>query len=142
MTGRRRWCLTAVAVLCLAAFTGSAQAAHAGPEHNPSQACGPSDIYVRVTMWRGTRIVRELPIATHGGCASSWATGQMSVSAVASQCKRLEEGTYRPDGSFFQLTYPHTFYDLWPADNRVDCIKILHALATGGLNADVLPFPF
>lgn len=109
---------------------------------NPSQACGPDDLYVRVTEWRGETIVRVLPIASHGGCASSWATGQMSVSAVVGQCTRLEDGTTRPDGTFFQLTYPHVFYGIWTAETRADCVRILHGLATGALDADVLPFPF
>lgn len=120
----------------------SATASHAAPSENPSQACGPDDVYVRVTEWRGQTIVRELPIATHGGCASSWATDQMSVAAVVSQCKRLEEGSFRPDGVWFELTYPHVFYNTWTAKNRADCVWILHGLATGKLNADVLPFPF
>jgi hypothetical protein len=112
------------------------------PPGNPSELCGPDDIYVRVTTWRDQTIVRALPIATHGGCASSWATGQMSVAAVVGQCKRLEEGQLRPDGVFVQITYPHVFYDRWEAKNRSDCVKILHGLATGQLDADVLPFPF
>lgn len=116
--------------------------ASASTESNPSMQCGEDDIYVRVTEYRGEQIVRELPIATHGGCASSWATNQMSKSAVVGQCKLLESGTLRPDGSFFQLTYPHLFYGIWPAENRSDCVKILHGLATGSLDADVLPFPF
>jgi hypothetical protein len=96
----------------------------------------------KVTEWRGQTIVRLLPIATHGGCASSWATGQMSVAAVSGQCKRLEDGVIGPDGNPFQLTYPHTFYGIWTAKNRAGCIDILHGLATGRLDADVLPFPF
>jgi hypothetical protein len=136
--------LLAAGLVCsaLGAF-GFASAAEAAPV-NPSQACGDNDIYLRVTEWRGETIVRALPIATHGGCASSWATGQMSVAAVVGQCKRLEEGTFRPDGTFFQLTYPHAFYDNpeWIAENRAGCVRVLHGLATGELDADVLPFPF
>jgi hypothetical protein len=109
---------------------------------NPSRLCGPDDIYVRVTEWRGQEIVRELPIATHGGCVSSWATGQMSIAAVVGQCKRLEDGTIGPGGTYFQLTYPHVFYGIWTAENRADCVRILHGLATGKLDANVLPFPF
>lgn len=135
---RRAALVAATAALAVA----GAGAAQASPESNPSHLCGPDDIYVRVTEWRGQTIVRELPIATHGGCASSWATGQMSVAAVVSQCKRLEEGSLRPDGVWFQLTYPHVFYDTWTAKNRADCVRILHGLATGELDADVLPFPF
>jgi hypothetical protein len=134
----------AVGLVCSAlGVLGSVSGAAAAPA-NPSQLCGDDDVYVRVTEWRGATIVRELPIATHGGCASSWATGQMSVAAVVSQCTRLEEGTVRPDGSFFQLTYPHVFYDNpgWTADNRAGCVRVLHGLATGELDADVLPFPF
>jgi hypothetical protein len=43
---------------------------------------------------------------------------------------------------WFQLTYPHVFYGTWTAKNRADCVRILHGLATGELDADVLPFPF
>lgn len=116
--------------------------ASADAEENPAALCGDDNIYVRITTWRGQTITRELPIATRGGCASSWATGEMSRAAVVGQCKRLEDGVFMHDGSFFQLTYPHTFYDLWQADNRADCVRILHGLATGELDADVLPFPF
>ena len=115
--------------------------ASAGANEPPASLCGDGNIYVRVTTWRGQTIVRELPIATRGGCASSWATGQMSASAVAGQCKRLEEGFETPAGPV-QVTYPHVFYDLWTAESRADCIKILHGLATGELDADVLPFPY
>jgi hypothetical protein len=135
-----RTAATIAATAALAVIGTSA--AHASPDSNPSQLCGPDDIYVRVTEWRGQTIVRELPIATHGGCVSSWASGQMSVAAVVSQCKRLEEGSFRPDGVWFQLTYPHVFYGTWTAKNRADCVRILHGLATGELDADVLPFPF
>jgi hypothetical protein len=136
-------CLVA-GLLCSALSGLGLASAGAAEEANPSQSCGEGDIYVRVTQWRGTTVVRELPIATHGGCASSWATGQMSVAAVVSQCKRLEEGSFRPDGTFFQLTYPHAFYDNpeWTANNRAGCVRVLHGLATGELDADVLPFPF
>jgi hypothetical protein len=131
------------AVVVLLGATAGARGAH-GDDGNPSELCGTGDIYVRVTEWRGTTIVRPLPIATHGGCASSWATDQMSVAAVVGQCKRLEEGTYRPDGTFFRLEYPHAFYDVaeWTAYNRAGCVRVLHGLATGALDADVLPFPF
>ncbi len=130
----------AVAALVTVAAPGAAAAPSSGA--NPAQMCGEDNIYVRETEWRGQTVVRELEIATRGGCASSWATGRMSVAAVAGQCKRLEEGVFMPNGSFFQLTYPHVFYGMWPAENRADCIKILHGLATGELDADVLPFPF
>lgn len=137
-----RWVI--VALVCSTSIVGWTGSAGADDTTNPSGLCGEGDIYVRTTQWRGTTVVRELPIATHGGCASSWATGQMSVAAVVGQCKRLEEGTYRPDGSFFQLTYPHVFYDNpeWTATNRAGCVRVLHGLATGALDADVLPFPF
>ncbi len=142
---RRRSGRTLIGALVVAALvTVAAPGAAAAPssDANPAQLCGEDNIYVRETEWRGQTIVRKLEIATRGGCASSWATGQMSVAAVAGQCKRLEEGVFMPNGSFFQLTYPHVFYGMWPAENRADCIKILHGLATGELDADVLPFPF
>jgi hypothetical protein len=132
----RRWLLAALA----AALTVCSLAPAAAAADNPSATCGPDDIYVRVTQWRGQTIVRSLPIATHGGCASSWATGQMSVAAVVGQCKRLEQGVVL-NGEPFVLTYPHTFYGLWEAKNRAGCVEILHGLATGRLNADTLPFP-
>jgi hypothetical protein len=134
---RRRRCLCLLLV-CAAAV--AAPAAATPPPDNPTQLCGENDIYVRVTEWRGQTIIRELQIATHGGCASSWATGNMSIAAVAGQCKRLEEGVII-GGQPFTLTYPHMFYGIWLAENRSDCIKILHGLATGELDADVLPFP-
>jgi hypothetical protein len=112
----------------------------AAATESPSKTCGPDDIYIRVTEWRGQVVIRALPIATHGGCASSWATGQMSIAAVVGQCKRLEEGVVL-GGEPFVLTYPHTFYGIWEAKNRAGCVEVLHGLATGRLDADVLPFP-
>lgn len=139
-SGRTLTAALAVAALVVIAPPGAAAAPSS--DGNPAQTCGEDDVYVRETEWRGQTIVRELEIATRGGCASSWATGQMSVAAVAGQCKRLEEGVFMPNGSFFQLTYPDVFYGMWPAASRADCIKILHGLATGELDADVLPFRF
>lgn len=133
---KRRLCaaLGAAAILSASAVPASAAV-------NPSRTCGPDDIYVRTTVWRGQTIIRELRIASHGGCASSWATGQFSRSAALSQCKRLEDGVVLHNGSFFQLTYPHIFYGLWTAENRAGCVEILHGLGSGRLNADTLPFP-
>lgn len=126
------------AVLLLGVLAGPASAASA--DANPSARCGERDIYEREIVWRGQVIHRELPMATHGACASSWATGQMSVAGVVGQCKSLEEGVLL-NGKPFVLTYPHKFYGLWWAENRAGCVRILHGLATGKLDADVLPFP-
>jgi hypothetical protein len=138
-TTLQRHLIAAVAAVALLA-TAAAPAAAAPAGDNPSQKCGPDDIYVRIIQWRGQTIERALPIATHGGCASSWATGAFSVAAVAGQCKRLEEGVIL-NGQPFKLTYPHLFYGQWWAYNRAGCIKTLHGLATGKLDADSLPFP-
>jgi hypothetical protein len=133
--------LTACAVIVAALAALAAQPAAAAPAPaNPSKQCGPADVYVRIILWRGQEIRRELPIATHGGCASSWATGAFSVAAANGQCQRLEDGVIL-NGQPFRLTYPHTFYGIWPAANRAGCIKVLHGLATGKLDANVLPFP-
>jgi hypothetical protein len=134
-------CLAGAVAACavVLVLAGPALAATPAPV-NPSQACGPDDIYVREILWRGQTIHRELPIGTHGGCASSWATGAFSVAAVTAQCKRLEAGVVL-NGQPFTLTYPHVFYGIWPAKNRGGCIAVLHGLATGELDADVLPFP-
>ncbi len=132
--------LAAAACAAAACALGLFSAAPSAAAENPSRTCGPDDIYLRVTEWRGQTIIRALPIASHGGCASSWATGQMSVAAVLGQCKRLEEGVIL-NGQPFVLTYPHTFYGIWEARNRAGCVKVLHGLATGRLDADVLPFP-
>ena len=123
-------------LLGLAVGTGPAAAQQA----NPAELCGANDVYVREIVWRGHTIHRELEMATRGGCVSSWATDSMSVAAVAGQCRRLEEGVIL-GAQPFVLTYPHVFYGIWRAENRSDCIKILHGLATGELDADVLPFP-
>jgi hypothetical protein len=136
---KRLLCSLVAAGTLLAAAAPGAQGARVPPT-NPSALCGPDDVYLRTIVWRGQTIQRALPMATHGGCASSWATGQMSVAAVVGQCKRLEEGVVL-NGQPFALTYPHTFYGVWPAANRAGCVKVLHGLATGELDADVLPFP-
>jgi len=131
-----------VALLLLVVPGGAAAAAPAETrDAAPAELCGPDNIYLRTTQWQGQTIVRELEIATRGGCASSWATGQMSPSAVVGQCKRLEEGFWTERG-WVQISYPLSFYGIWEANSRADCRKILHGLATGQLDADVLPFPF
>ena len=132
----RRWLMAALGAALIAVCLAPSASAAA----SPSKTCGPDDVYTRVTQWRGQTIIRELHIAGHGGCASSWATGQMSVAAVVGQCKRLEQGVLL-NGQPFVLTYPHTFYGLWEAKNRAGCVEILHGLATGSLDADTLPFP-
>ena len=132
--------LSVCACMLLGFAAAAAPASASPPDGSPARLCGENDVYLRVIVWRGQTFHRELEIATRGGCASSWATDMLSVAAVAGQCKRLEEGVIL-GGQPFTLTYPHVFYGLWPAENRSDCIKILHGLATGELDADVLPFP-
>lgn len=43
------------------------------------------------------------------------------------------------NGAPFTLTYPHRFHGIWWAEDRAGCMKVLRALATGELDADVLP---
>ncbi len=127
--------------LLLAALAAGAPAASAATPSGPAAKCGPDDLYLRTIVWKGEVIHRVLQMATRGGCASSWASGGMSVAAVAGQCKRLEVGVILANGAPFKLTYPDRFYGIWDVENRAGCVKVLHGLATGKLDADVLPFP-
>ena len=91
----------------------------------------------------GTTAVYLRPTASHGGCASSWAhdDGMLSGSALAAQCKRIEQRLVEVFG--LPEAYPHSFYGKFPAKNRADCIDVMRGLSTGRLDSGLLtPFPF
>lgn len=78
----------------------------------------------------------DLPILSLGGCVSTVANGggqvpvpfdALSVSAINSQCKAIEP---------LFGGYPYSFYGIYPAKNRADCIYYL-----GAFHRDELPTP-
>jgi hypothetical protein len=91
----------------------------------------------------GATAVYLRPIASHGGCASSRAHGDgtLSGSALAGQCKCIETRLVEEFG--LPEAYPHTFYGKFPAKNRADCIDVMRGLSTGRLGSGLpTPFPF
>ena len=77
-------------------------------------------------------------IPSDGGCASSVAQGfpdsnVLTGAAFNAQCKFLEGGVTFPDGEYFELTYPYSFYGNpdYTAKNRADCHYFLSAFHYG-----------
>lgn len=106
-----------LALLGLLAVVFATPAAAAKPPGNPNELCA-EDVYVEQTPFGPF----PLPVPSHGGCVSSWATGAVSTAAYAAQCKFLEsEG----------IEYPYAFYGRYLAENRADCIYYLRGFHTG-----------
>jgi hypothetical protein len=95
--------------------------ASAHRDHNPVELCGEDFVYMVTVPGLGEV---PLPMATRGGCVSSYATGRVSTAGYAAQCRLLE-------GEVF--TYPYRFYGMYLAENRADCIRILRGVHTGQL---------
>jgi len=106
---------TACALAGALAVTATAQ--------NPAQTCVETG-NVFVVEFGGEVI--ELEIGSHGGCVSSYATGDLSGSAFVANCKGIEAEV----GG-----YPYRFYGNPPyeATNRADCVYFLRAFHTGAL---------
>jgi hypothetical protein len=124
---RRLRLLLPVASLVLALVVPTAIASAAPPPHaggasqNPAELCGEDNVFMVTVPGLGEL---PLPMATKGGCVSSWATGRVSTAGYAAQCRLLE-------GEVF--TYPYAFYGMYLAENRADCIRILRGVHTGEL---------
>ena len=111
-------------ILIMAAVAAGALAslalAGAAPASNPSTTCFESGDAVGPPG-------EALELGSHGACVSTTATGDLSGSAYAANCKLLEEVAF---GS-----YPYSFYGNpdYTAQNRADCIYFLRAFHTGQL---------
>lgn len=80
----------------------------------------------------------ERMVPTTGGCASSWAQGdgQLSTSAIASQCRTGIEARFGP--------YPIVlrFSQTYELRNRADCIAVMSGIAHGEIDPGRAPlFP-
>ena len=128
-----------IAAGVLAAATGISGAPPVAAGENPSQQCGPADLFEIVYTNPRTGMVElyEKPTASHGGCVSSTAlgTGELSTAALTAQCRRIENR--------FEISYPFSFYGKFLAKNRAGCIEVMHGLSTGALDSGLpTPFPF
>lgn len=76
--------VVALALALAAATTVSAAPAHADAESAPSALCGDDNtvtvLYTHPSLGWTKPLTRRT--ATHGGCASAWATGQMTSAAI------------------------------------------------------------
>ena len=140
--GARSAAISVLAVAMVAATLLMANPATA-ESASPSAQCGPGDLFtiVLINPYNGLVEHYTRPVASHGGCVSSTAhgTGELSGSALAGQCKRIEGVLER----IFGYAYPHAFYGKFPAKNRADCIEVMHGLSTGELDSGLpVPFPF
>lgn len=104
------------------------------PSGNPSQLCGELDsvtiLYTHPSDgW--TKPVTRVTF-THGGCASAWATGQMTSAAIAKQCSEVLS-RYFPFAPYGYLI-----------ENQGDCIRVMGGLSRGELDPGpgVDPFPY
>ena len=121
--------LAAGAALALAP-TASAEAAPV----NPSQLCGPADVVTVLYTHPSDGWTKPITRATftHGGCASAWATGQMTSAAITKQCSEV-----------LSRFFPFAPYG-YLVENQGDCIRVMGGLSRGELDpgTGIDPFPF
>jgi hypothetical protein len=123
--------LFAALLVSLLALPASAK----GKDDSPAQICKSIDNTFPPTDDRPF----PFEIQSTGGCVSSVAQGfpddwsALSRAAFISQCKWLEDGVYFPDGTYFELTYPYSFYGNpdYTAYNRADCMYFLYSFHNG-----------
>ncbi len=112
----------------------SASASAEPPPGNPSQLCGDQDtvtiLYTHPSDGWTKPVTRAT--ATHGGCASAWATGQMTSAAVTKQCSEV-----------LSRFFPFSPYG-YLIENQGDCIRVMGGLSRGELDPGpgVDPFPY
>jgi hypothetical protein len=100
---------------------------------NPSLACGDTDtvtvLYTHPSLGWTKPVTRST--WTHGGCASGWATGQLTAAAVTKQCSEV-----------LSRFFPFSPYG-YLVENQGDCIRVMGALSRGELDpGPVDPFPY
>jgi hypothetical protein len=102
-------------------------------EANPDTLCGETDsvtvLYTHPSLGWTKPITRTT--FTHGGCASAWATGQMTSAAITKQCSEV-----------LSRFFPFAPYG-YLIENQGDCIRVMGGLSRGELDpGPVDPFPF
>ena len=126
-----------LAVLILAvgltlSFLSSASASP--PPGNPSQLCGEADVVTLLYAHPSDGWTKPITRATftHGGCASAWATGQMSSAAIAKQCSVV-----------LSRFFPFAAYG-YLIENQGDCIQVMGGLSRGEMDpgTGIDPFPY
>lgn len=126
--------LAAAVVATAVALSLLPSAAAGPPEDNPSQSCGDADVVTVLYTHPSDGWTKPITRATftHGGCASAWATGQMTSAAIAKQCSEVLS-------RFFPFApYGHLI------ENQGDCIRVMGGLSRGELDpgSGVDPFPY
>lgn len=122
-----------VALAAVGASALSAPTASVAAEANPDLLCGETDsvtvLYTHPSLGWTKPIARTT--FTHGGCASAWATGQMTSAAITKQCSEV-----------LSRFFPFAPYG-YVVENQGDCIRVMGGLSRGELDpGPVDPFPF
>lgn len=101
---------------------------------NPSQLCGDGDVVTVLYTHPSDGWTKPITRATftHGGCASAWATGNMTSAAITKQCSEV-----------LSRFFPFAPYG-YPIGNQGDCIRVMGGLSRGELDpgTGVDPFPY
>ncbi len=92
----------------------------------PSQLCGEQDtvtiLYTHPSDGWTKPVTRTT--STHGGCASAWATGQMTSAAITKQCSEV-----------LSRFFPFSPYG-YLIENQGDCIRVMGGLSRGSSTPD------
>ena len=109
-------------------------AASASPSESPSQLCGENDVVTVLYTHPSDGWTKPITRTTftHGGCASAWATGQMTSAAITKQCSVV-----------LSRFFPFAPYG-YLIENQGDCIRVMGGLSRGELDpgTGVDPFPY
>lgn len=122
--------VAAAAALLSTTVVGPAAAAPSAP---PAQLCGSANavtvVYTHPSLGWSKPVTRMT--FTKGGCASAWATGQMTSAAITKQCQNV-----------LQPMFPLVAYGNL-IENQGDCIRIMGGLSRGEIDpGPVDPFPY
>jgi hypothetical protein len=145
------------AILCVGAFAAPAAAAP-GDSASGGPAAYCRSVYQEATnpvsgetyfqyvipvefTFGGETVVEDFGLASFQACVSTVASAMtddgvvpgtaLTKPAYLAQCDLLEQ--------FGVVTYPYSFYGLYPAENRADCAKILKGVHTGQLELPQQP---
>ena len=147
----RRLVSAVAALLCVGAFAAPAAAApnddrRGGPAaycraaYEPATNPVSGETYYQYVIpvefsFGGQTVVEDFGLASFQACVSTVASAmtddgvvpgtKLTKPAYLAQCDLLER--------FGVVTYPYSFYGMYPADNRADCARILKGVHTGQL---------
>jgi hypothetical protein len=110
--------------------------AHFGPLTNPATGLTFDQYVIQVEFsFGGQTMVEDFGLSSFQACVSTVASGMrpdgivpasaISKPAYLAQCDFLEDAG--------AISYPYSFYGMYPADNRADCAKILKGVHSGEL---------